>query len=102
MILATLRAARGMAEPVVEYSISPQAAFEMERRGLDVPVVGRVLAAPEQRESVRLGRDVQQSRIEVEKRTYLVRVFVDVDRRPAEVVTAYRTRKREKYWRSEA
>ena len=28
-----------------------------------------------------MGRDVLQSRIEVDKRTYLVRVFVDVDRR---------------------
>jgi len=62
----------------------------------------RVLAAPEQRETPRLGRDVLQSRIEVDKRTYLVRVFVDVDRRPAEAVTAYRTSKIEKYWRSEA
>jgi len=49
-----------------------------------------------------LGRDVLQSRIEVDKRTYLVRVFVDVDRRPAEVIAAYRTSKIEKDWRSEA
>ena len=91
-----------MVEPVLEYSISPHAAFEMERRGVDEALVRRVLAAPEQRESMRLGRDVLQSRIEVDKRTYLVRVFVDVDRRPAEVVTAYRTSKIGKYWRSEA
>ena len=90
-----------MAEPVVEYSISPHAAFEMERRGVDEAVVRRVLGAPEQRENVRLGRDVLQSRIEVDKKAYLVRVFVDVDRRPAEVVTAYRTSKMGKYWRSE-
>ena len=30
---------------------------------------------------------------------YLVRVFVDVDRDPAEVVTVYQTSKIEKYWR---
>ena len=91
-----------MAEPVVEYSLSPHAAFEMERRGLDEAAVRRVLTAPEQRENVRSGRDVLQSRIEVNKNTYLIRVFVDVDRRPAEVVTAYRTSRIEKYWRSEA
>jgi hypothetical protein len=34
-------------------------------------------------------------------RRYLVRVFVDVDRSPAEVVTAYRTSKIDKYWRTE-
>jgi hypothetical protein len=30
---------------------------------------------------------------------YLIRVLVDVDRRPAEVVTVYRTGRIEKYWR---
>lgn len=29
---------------------------------------------------------------------YLVRVFVDVDRDPAEIVTVYRTSRIEKYW----
>jgi hypothetical protein len=91
-----------MAEPVVEHSLSPHAAFEMERRGLDEAVIRRVLTAPDQRENVRSGRDVLQSRIEVNKKTYLIRVFVDVDRRPAEVVTAYRTSRIEKYWRSKA
>ena len=71
----------------------------MERRGVDEAVVRRVLAAPEQRETVRLGRDILPSRIEVDKRACLVRVFVDIDRRPAEVVTVYRTSKIEKYWR---
>ena len=32
---------------------------------------------------------------------YLLRVFVDIDRTPAEVVTAYRTSKFAKYWRDE-
>ena len=41
------------------------------------------------------GRD-----IEFEGMIYLVRVFVDVDRIPAEVVTAYRTSKIEEYGRS--
>ncbi|GAG48402.1 unnamed protein product, partial [marine sediment metagenome] len=30
--------------------------------------------------------------------SYLIRVFVDGDRKPAEVVTAYRTSKIDKYW----
>jgi hypothetical protein len=47
---------------------------------------------------VRLGRDVLQSRINVGGKTYLVRVFVDVDRLPAEVVTAYLTSQVGKYW----
>jgi predicted GIY-YIG superfamily endonuclease len=33
---------------------------------------------------------------------YLVRVFVDVDREPAEVITVYRTSKIDKHWRAES
>lgn len=36
------------------------------------------------------------------EKIYLLRVFVDIDRQPAEVVTAYRTSKVEKYWKSES
>jgi hypothetical protein len=62
-----------------------------------------VLAAPEQRHVVRPGRDVFQARISLVElpKTYLVRVFVDIDREPAEVVTAYRASKIAKYWRPE-
>jgi hypothetical protein len=34
------------------------------------------------------------------KREYLVRVFIDVDRIPVEVVTVYCTTKIGKYWRA--
>jgi len=87
-----------MAEPVTEYSISPHAMFEMDRRGIGETIVRRVLGAPEQRRSTRPGRDVLQSRIEIGGNVYLVRVFVDVYRRPAEVVTVYRTSKIGTYW----
>jgi len=63
--------------------------------------VRQVLAAPEQRHAVRPGRDLLQSRIEFAGKTYLVRVFVDVDRDPAEVVTVYRTSRIAKYWRAQ-
>jgi hypothetical protein len=72
---------------------------ELRRRGLEEAIVRQVLAHPEQRIVVRSGREVAQSRIELAGRRYLLRVFVDVDRSPAEVVTAYRTSKIEKYWR---
>ncbi|MBW2163127.1 MAG: hypothetical protein JRF43_01390 [Deltaproteobacteria bacterium] len=49
------------------------------------------------------GRSVMQSRISMDgtEKQYLVRVFVDVDRHPYEVVTAYKTSKIEKYWRED-
>jgi hypothetical protein len=88
------------AEPITNYVITAHAEFEMERRRLSLHVVEGVLKAPEQRLQVRPGRDVLQSRL-VEpdgEREYLIRVFVDVDRSPAEVVTAYKTSKVSKYW----
>ena len=88
-----------MAQPIEEFAITSHAAFEMQRRGIDKAALQRVLDAPEQRETVRPGRDVLQSRIDCGGKPYLVRVFVDVDRRPPEVVTVYRTSKIEKYWR---
>jgi hypothetical protein len=89
-----------MAEPIQRYVITPHAAFEMQRRRIDEAIVRGVLAAPEQRHPVRPGRDVLQSRITLTGKIYLVRVFVDIDRSPAEVVTVYRTSQIARYWRA--
>ncbi len=76
----------------------------MARRQISEDEIRRVLADPEQVEEVRPGRVVCQSRISLEApvRVVLLRVFVDTNRRPAEVVTAYRTSRVEKYWRAES
>jgi hypothetical protein len=90
-----------MAAPITGYLITGHAAFEMRRRGIAESVVRSVLAAPEQRHEVSPGRDVLQSRVPSAGKTYLIRVFVDVDRTPAEVVTVYRTSRVAKYWRAQ-
>ena len=90
-----------MGEPIDNYLVTSHAAFEMRRRRVEEDVVRQVLAAPEQRHAVRLGRDVLQSRIAFAGKTYLLRVFVDIDRDPAEVVTVYRTSRITKYWRAQ-
>ena len=87
-----------VAERITEYQITSHATFEMRRRGIDESVLRQVLDAPEQRHAVRPGRDVLQARIEFQGKSYLVRVFVDVDRSPAEVVTVYWTSNIAKYW----
>ena len=87
------------AEPIANCVITDHATTELERRGLSVEGIREILNSPEQRLEVRPGRVVLQSRVQVLGSEYLVRVFVDVDRRPAEVVTAYRTSKVSKYWR---
>lgn len=73
----------------------------MVRRDLDVHLVDGILAAPEQWFKVRPGRVVLQSRVFMgtPEEMYLVRVFVDIERRPPEVITAYRTSKIWKYWK---
>jgi len=48
---------------------------------------------------VREGRDILQSRIQFQLGIYLVRVVVDVEREPAEIVTVYRTSKMSQYWK---
>jgi Domain of unknown function (DUF4258) len=95
--------ARMSPEPVREFIISGHARFEMERRGISDEVVRQVLESAEQRFQTRKGRVVFHSRVllGVPATMYLVRVVVDVDRRPAEVVTVYRTTKLSKYWREE-
>jgi hypothetical protein len=49
-------------------------------------------------------RVVYQSRVELGEpsKTYVLRVFVDIDREPPEVVTVYRSSKVQKYWRTDA
>ena len=90
--------------PPAEYRLTSHARFEMKRRGISEAEIARVLSAPEQANQARPGRVVYQSRIRFTEtgKTYLLRVFVDVDRQPAEVVTAYRTGKIDKYWKSES
>jgi hypothetical protein len=89
--------------PIREYRLTDHARLEMERRQIAEAAIAHVLAVPEQIEITRPGRAVYQSRIESGEpaQTYLLRVFVDIDRRPAEVVTAYRTSKVGKYWRND-
>ncbi len=87
--------------PILEFRLTDHAQFEMERRRITEAEIAQVLSAPEQMEVLRPGRAVYQSRTEFGEppKTYLLRVFVDVDRQPPEVVTAYRTSKIGKYWR---
>jgi hypothetical protein len=86
---------------ITRYLITDHARFEMNRRGISEELVHSVLRAAEQTIEVRPGRIVLQSKttMQISGLEYLVRVFVDVDRDPTEVVTVYRTSKIEKYWR---
>ena len=73
----------------------------MVRRKITQEDVRIVLANPEQMEMVREGRAVYQAKFETGEppKTYILRVFIDIDRKPPYIVTVYRTSKIEKYWR---
>ncbi len=79
--------------------LTDHAREQLARRGLDEREVRRVLAAPDDVEPVRSGRVVAQKVLPLGEpaRDYLVRVFVDIDRVPPEIVTACRTSKIAKY-----
>ena len=81
------------------YRLTLHAVRQAARRGISDRLVRWVLRHPEQRFPQRPGRDIFQSRVVADGRTWLVRVVVDVDRDPAEVVTVYRTTNVGRYWR---
>ena len=84
-----------------KYILTDHALMQMQRRDITEEDVKNVTASPEQKVDVRKGRCIYQSKLSFGEpaRIYLVRVFVDEDREPKEVVTVYRTSKIEKYWR---
>jgi len=88
-------------KPVQIFVYTDHAISEMARRGISKDEVAVVLAKPEQLETVRAGRTVYQSKLNLGDplKEYVLRVFVDIDRNPPQIVTAYRTSKIEKYWR---
>ncbi|MEA1868147.1 MAG: DUF4258 domain-containing protein [Thermodesulfobacteriota bacterium] len=86
-----------------EYIFTQHALFEMEQRGLSKQIVATVIENPEQHWEIQQGRYVFQSRVPMgsSEKLFLVRVLLDMDRQPREIVTAYRTSKIDKYWREE-
>ena len=88
-------------ESIPVFILSEHAARERVRRGISLGDLERVMEAPERVIEVRLGRVLVQARLDpgIGGKMYLLRVFVDVDRFPPEVVTVYRTSKIAKYER---
>jgi hypothetical protein len=88
---------------IIHYRLTEHAKDELAWRQISEDVVAQVLAAPEQTQDLRPGRVVYQARREMgdPPKQYLLRVFVDTDREPPDVVTVYRTSKIAKYWRAD-
>ena len=92
------------ATPITTYRLTDHAQTEMARRHISVADVTHVLTAPEYTEAVRPGCVVSQACVTwgTTATTYLLRVFIDIDRQPPAVVTVYRTSKIAKYGKGTA
>jgi hypothetical protein len=86
-----------VSEPISEYKLTPHSLMKLEQRGISEEQLRQALRHPERRVPVRKGRDVLQRKFQEQSQEYLIRVFVDTDRIPPEVVTAYKTSKLKKY-----
>jgi hypothetical protein len=84
----------------MSFTLSHHAREEMARRGLPLRIVEEVLANPQQKVPELRQLPCYQSKIDINQRPYLIRLMVDESTAPAKVVTAYRTSKIAKYWRT--
>jgi len=86
----------------MEFRLTNHVKEEMARRAIALPLLEQVLTAPQQIITERENLKVYQSIVSCEEnKSFLLRVIVDDSIAPMVVVTAYRTSKIGKYWRSE-
>ena len=84
----------------MNYEWSAHVREELTRRGIPLAVVEAVLADPAQKVPEHGTVVCYQSKVEINRKSYLVRVMVNDTATPPRIVTVYRTSKIEKYWRS--
>ena len=84
----------------MKHELSKHVGEEMERRGIPLAVVESVLAAPAQIVPEHGDVVCYQSRVEINRKPYLVRVMVNETSAPPKVVPVYRTSKINKYWQT--
>ena len=82
------------------HDLSNHVQREMDRRGIPLAVVESVLAAPAQKLPEHGDVVCYQSKVEINRKPYLVRVMVNESATPPKVVTVYRTSKISKYWKT--
>jgi hypothetical protein len=80
-----------------EIEFSKHALEQMAVRGIPVDIAQTIINNPQQ-VITEAGKKVYQSIITFEEGDYLVRLFVNIDKIPNLVITAYRTSKIDKYY----
>ena len=84
----------------MEFRLSRHAHEELERRGIPLNLLERLLQEPQQVIHEAPGKKVYQSKIDFGGgKIYLLRAIVSEECDPPLVITVYRTSKISKYWR---
>jgi len=85
----------------MNFKISQHAKDEIQRRNIPLDLLNSILNNPQQIVSEKNNRKAYQSKVEFDSgKTFLLRAIVADDNEPPIVVTAYRTHKINKYWKS--
>ncbi|MFO7885048.1 MAG: DUF4258 domain-containing protein [Desulfobacteraceae bacterium] len=79
--------------------LSEHAKEQIEDRDIPVNMVWDVINNPAQKYNNDIDETVCQSRMNFDGKIYLLRVFVNFTKKPAIVISVYRTSKINKYWR---
>lgn len=84
----------------MEFDLSTHVRDEMTRRGIPLAVVESVLKSPSQKVPEHETVICYRSKVDINNKTYLLRVMVNETVSPKKVVTVYRTSKINKYWKA--
>jgi len=79
----------------MDFTFTPHALEQIQKRGIPLQTVLTVLNEPEQIVPAKNERSAYQSKVEMSDGDYLLRLIVEPD---GTVVTIYLTSKIEKYW----
>lgn len=66
---------------------------------MSIELVLEIAKKPAQKYDIEIDETVCQSKMVLEGKTYLVRVFVNQIKKPPVIISVYRTSKISKYWR---
>ncbi len=81
------------------YELSAHVKREMVRRNITEEIIELILKRPDQKVPEHGNVVCYQSKMELDHKSYLVRVMVNESLIPVKVVTVYRTSKIDKYWK---
>lgn len=84
----------------MKYELSAHVRQEMVRRGIPLAIIELVLASPAQKIPGHGDVICYQSKVDINQKTFLVRVMVNETKTPPKVVTVYRTSRIDKYWKA--